>query len=62
MTYDECERQAVAQLVQKLKDAGREYPGTPLGGLLQFAAMHIEGVHEQLEKLREELAEGEALK
>ena len=47
MTYEEYERQAIAELVQQLLTEGRNHRGTPLGGLLQWAAMHIEELHKE---------------
>ena len=49
MTYEEYERQAIAQLVKQLRTEGLKHRGTPLGGLLQWAAMHIEELHKEPE-------------
>ena len=40
-------------LIKKLKAAGLEHRGTDLGGLLQWAALHVEEQDEALAELRE---------
>lgn len=46
----------MSKLTDKLLDAGEQHRGTDLGGLLQWAALHIAGQDEALSEVREELA------
>lgn len=45
----------MSQLTEKLLEAGQQHRGTDLGGLLQWAALHIAGQDEALADVREEL-------
>lgn len=38
------------ELIEKLKQAGLENKGTDLGGLLQWAVLHLENIEAALEK------------
>ena len=53
LSSDARDELACQQLVSKLKETGREYRGTPLGGLLQWAAMHIENQHATASEMRQ---------
>lgn len=46
----------MSQLTEKLLAAGEQHRGTDLGGLLQWAALHIAGQDEALAEVREEYA------
>lgn len=50
----------MSDLTDKLRSAGANHAGTDLGGLLQWAALHIESQAEALEETRAELANEEA--
>lgn len=45
----------MSQLTEKLLACGEQHRGTDLGGLLQWAALHIAGQDEALAEVREEL-------
>jgi len=45
MTFEEYQADAKRRLLKDLLSEGSKVRGTPLGGLLQFAALHIEGLH-----------------
>lgn len=45
----------MSELIEKLQKAGHEHKGTDLGGLLQWAALHIQSQDESLVELRDEL-------
>jgi phage host-nuclease inhibitor protein Gam len=49
----------MSELTDKLRGAGEQHKGTDLGGLLQWAALHIADQDEALAELREEHAEEE---
>ena len=49
----------MSDLVIRLRDEGKQYIGTPLGGLLQWAALHIEMQNEALAEIRQEHADEE---
>ena len=49
----------MSELTDKLRRAGEQHKGTDLGGLLQWAALHIDDQDEALAELREEHAEEE---
>jgi hypothetical protein len=50
----------MSELTEKLRAAGEAHKGTDLGGLLQWAALHIESQDEALSGLSEEHAQEEA--
>jgi hypothetical protein len=50
----------MSELTDKLSQFGEQHKGTDLGGLLQWAALHIDSQDEALADLRTELAEEEA--
>lgn len=50
----------MSELTDKLRAEGRNWKGTELGGLLQWAALHIESQDEALAETREELANEES--
>ena len=45
----------MSELTDKLTDAGQQHQGTELGGLLQWAALHINDQDEALTEARSEL-------
>lgn len=49
----------MSELVTRLQAEGQQHRGTDLGGLLQWAALHIESQDEALADLRQELADEE---
>ncbi len=49
----------MSELTDKLRSAGEQHKGTDLGGLLQWAALHIDDQDEALTELREEHASEE---
>ncbi len=46
----------MSALVDKLQAAGEQHRGADLGGLLQWAALHVQSQDEAIAELREELA------
>lgn len=50
----------MSELTDKLRTAASGYKGSEMGGLLQWAVLHIESQAEALEELREAHAEEEA--
>lgn len=44
----------MSELIQKLTGAAKDHKGTDLGGLLQWAALHIEGQDKALKDLLEQ--------
>jgi len=46
----------MSELVSKLQQAAQQHRGTDLGGLLQWAALHIESQDEALAEVRDEHA------
>lgn len=48
-----------SELVTQLRSHGQQHKGTNLGGILQWAALHIESQDEALAELREEHASEE---
>lgn len=49
----------MSELTEALRTHGRQHRGTDLGGLLQWAALHIESQDDALSETREELTEEE---
>jgi hypothetical protein len=49
----------MSDLIRSLRDAGAQHKGTELGGLLQWAALHIAEQSDAIAELREELADEE---
>jgi hypothetical protein len=49
----------MSELTYQLEKAGEQHKGTELGGLLQWAVLHIAGQDEALAELREERANEE---
>ena len=49
----------MSELTEALRTHGQQHRGTDLGGLLQWAALHIESQEEALAELREEHAREE---
>ena len=49
----------MSELIDKLTAAGQQHKGTDLGGLLQWAILHIQSQDEALTETREELASEE---
>jgi hypothetical protein len=49
----------MSELVERLQAAGKQHQGTDLGGLLQWAALHIESQDEAIAEVREEHASEE---
>lgn len=47
-------------IIKQLKAAGEQHKGSDLGGLLQWAALHIDSQNEALSELREGFASEEA--
>lgn len=50
----------MSEIVERLRTAGQQHKGTALGGLLQWAALHIEMQNEALIDTQAELTEEEA--
>jgi hypothetical protein len=50
----------MSELTDKLTEAAQQHKGDDLGGLLQWAALHIQSQDEALTEAREELAEEES--
>jgi hypothetical protein len=50
----------MSELIARLHEAGNTHKGTDLGGLLQWAALHIESQDEALADARQELEEEQA--
>lgn len=50
----------MSELTNKLTAAGQQHQGTELGGLLQWAVLHIQSQDEALTEVREELANEES--
>ena len=50
----------MAQITESLRIHGQRHQGTDLGGVLQWAALHIDNQDEALAELREAHAEEEA--
>lgn len=50
----------MSKLTEKLLAAGEQHRGTDLGGLLQWAALHIDSQDEALEELHEQYADERA--
>ena len=49
----------MSELVTRLEATGQQHKGTNLGGLLQWAALHISSQDEALAEVRQELVEEE---
>lgn len=49
----------MSELITRLRTAGQQHSGTGLGGLLQWAALHIEMQNEALADIRQEHADEE---
>lgn len=49
----------MSELITRLRTAGQQHSGTDLGGLLQWAALHIEDQDEALVEIRQEHADEE---